>query len=132
MILEDLATFLESQGLATRGVDLWLHVSPDMPNECAILVEYAGDDPDWVMENRKADTENPRVQLGVRSEQPEVARLRAERMYQAMMTIRNDIINGTRYLWCRPVDSPTMIGRDDSGRFMATVNFMVQKELTSV
>ena len=132
MVCEELAAYLEAAGLATRNVDLWLHVAPDEPAELALIIEYAGDEPDWVHDKRQVDTEHTRVQVSVRSERPEVARLRVERLYQSLMMIKNEMLSGTRYIWCMPVDTPAMIGRNESGLFIATVNFRVQKELTSV
>ena len=132
MVVEELAVFLVSQGLAVMGTDTWLHVMPDEPNDAMSIIEYGGDEPDYIQENPKVDTENPRVQVAVRSMQPEVARLRAEMIYQSLMTIRNETLNGTRILWCQPVDTPAMLGRDESGRFLVTTNFRVLKELTNV
>ena len=132
MIVEELAAYLISQGLAELGVDTWLHVSPDEPDEQMTIIEYAGDEPDLVQNSRMVDTENPRVQIAVRSAQPDVARLRAERVYQSLMKINDEHLNGTRILQCVPVDNPALAGRDESGRFLVTVNFRVKKELTSV
>lgn len=96
------------------------------------IIEYAGDEPEYVQNERMVDTENPRVQIAVRSERADVARLRAERVYQSLMKIDNEILNGTRILQCVPVDNPALAGRDESGRYLVTVNFRVKKELTSV
>jgi hypothetical protein len=132
MIVEELAAYLTAQGLGTLNVDMWLHVSPDEPDEQMTIIEYAGDEPDYVQNERMVDTENPRVQIAVRSAQPQVARLRAELVYQSLMKIKNELVNGTRILQCVPVDNPALAGRDESGRFLVTTNFRVKKELTSV
>jgi hypothetical protein len=132
MVVEELAAFLVAQGLATLNVDLWLHVAPDEPDELAFIIEYAGDEPDYVQNDRSVELEHPRIQVGVRGSQPEVTRLRAERLYQSLMKIENESLSGTRYLSCLPIDTPAMIGRDESGRFLSTVNFRVEKELTNV
>ena len=132
MVVEELAAYLSAQGLGVLGTDMWLHVSPNEPDEQMTIIEYAGDEPEFTQNDRGVDTENPRVQIAVRSEQPEVARLLAEQVYQALMKIRNELLNGTRILWCRPIDVPALAGRDDSGRFLVTCNFNVKKELTNV
>ena len=132
MIVEELAAYLSAQGLGTLNTDMWLHVSPDEPDEQMTIIEYAGDEPDFVQNDRSVDTENPRVQIAVRSEEPQVARLRAERVYQSLMKIDNEVINGTRILQCVPIDTPALAGRDESGRFLVTANFRVKKELTNV
>jgi len=132
MVVEEVGAYLVAEGLAILGTDLFLHVLPDKPDEAASLINYLGDEPDYVQDGRKVDTENPRVQLAVRSMRPEVCRLRAEKMYQSLMQIRNQVLDGTRYLWLRPVNSPSMAGRDENGRFLTTVNFRISKELTSV
>lgn len=131
MIVEEIANYIDSRGFATLGTDLFMHVSPDEPNDVMAVIEYAGDDPEFVQDQLRVDIENSRVQIVVRSSQPEVGRALAEQVYQALMDIRNDVLSGTRILWCRPVDTPAMIGRDDSGRFLTTVNFRVKKELSS-
>ncbi len=132
MVTEELAAFLASQGLVDLGVDTWLHVIPDEPDDATSIIEYAGEEPEYIQDNPKVDLENPRVQVAVRSKQPEVARLRAERIYQSLMGIRNELLNGTRILWCQPIDTPALLGRDESGRFLVTTNFRVLKELTNV
>ena len=132
MVVEELAAYLVAKGLATLNADLWLHVAPDDPDELAFIIEYAGDEPDYVQNDRSVELEYPRVQIGVRGAQPEVTRLRAERLYQSLMKIDNESLSGTRYLSCIPVDTPAMIGRDESGRFLSTVNFRIEKELTNV
>lgn len=132
MVVEELAAYLTAQGLAILNTDTWLHVSPDEPDEQMTIIEYAGDEPEYIQNERRVDTENPRVQIAVRSGQPEVARLRAEQVYQSLMDIRNEVVDGTKILWCRPIDNPALVGRDESGRFLVTVNFSVKKELTNV
>jgi hypothetical protein len=132
MVVEELAAFLVAQGLATLKVDLWLHVAPDDPDDCAFIIEYAGDEPDFIQNDRMVEVERPRVQVTVRGEKPEVTRLRAERLYQSLMKIENESLSGTRYLSCIPIDTPAMIGRDESGRFLSTVNFRIEKELSNV
>jgi hypothetical protein len=132
MILDELAAHVVADGLGTLGVDFFLHVAPDDPEEITVLTEYAGDDPVWIQDDDKIEIENARVQLMTRSARPEVCRLQAERVYQSLMRIKNETLNGTRILWCQPVDTPAMLGRDDNGRFMTTANFRVAKELTSV
>lgn len=130
MILEELAAYLVSHGFGTMGVDLFLHVAPDKPDDLVVLIEYAGDEPLWVQEGPKVDLERPRVQLAARSVRPEVCRARAEAGYQLLMAIHNLVIDGTRILWCNPSDAPAMAGRDENGRFLTTVNFRVTKELS--
>lgn len=132
MIVEELASHLVTKGLAVLGTDTWLHVIPDDPDEAMSIIEYAGEEPEYIQENPSVDLENPRVQIAVRSQQPEVARLRAERVYQSLMAIRNEVLDGTRILWCQPIDTPALLGRDESGRFLVTTNFRVLKELTNV
>jgi hypothetical protein len=132
MVVEELAAFLVSQGLAVLSTDTWLHVMDEKPDEAMSIIEYAGEEPEYIQDNPKVDLENPRVQIAVRSIRPEVARLRAERVYQSLMAIRNETLNGTRILWCQPIDTPALLGRDESGRFLVTTNFRVLKELTNV
>lgn len=131
MALEDLAAHLVASGLGTLGSDLFLHVAPDKPDDLMVLVDYSGDPPDWVQEESKVEIENVRVQLMARSKQPQACKERADKAYQVLMEIQSSSIGGTRILWCKPVDAPAMIGRDENGRFMTTVNFRVAKELTS-
>jgi hypothetical protein len=132
MVVEELAAFLVAQGLAVLNADLWLHVMPDEPDDAAVIIEYAGDEPDYVQNDRKVELEHPRIQVAVRGELPEVTRLRAEQIYQSLMKIDNELLSGTRFLSCLPVDTPAMLGRDESGRFLSTINFRVEKELTHV
>lgn len=132
MVVEDIGQYLAANGIGTLSVDLFLHVSPDKPDDLVTVAEYSSDDPMFTQDQLAADHERPRVQVSARSLRPEDGRLVAERAYQILMEIHNEVINGTRYFWCRPVDSPAMVGRDENGRFVSTVNFRISKELTSV
>lgn len=132
MIVEDIGSYLQTNGLGTLSVDLFLHVAPDKPDESMSVVEYSSDPPDYIHDKQKVEVEYPRVQISCRSIHPEVGRLLAEKVYQLLMAIHNEVIGTTRYLWVMPVDSPAMVGRDENGRFITTVNFRVSKELSSV
>ena len=132
MVADDLALMLEVAGIGTVGTNIFKYVSPDEPDDLLVLVPYAGDEPDWVQDNAKVEAENPRVQVAGRGNRPEELTLLMERVYQTLMSIEGDIINGTYYQWCKPVDTPSIIGRDESGRHLATVNFRVKKGLTNV
>lgn len=132
MVADDLALRLEQAGIGTVGTDIFKYVSPDGPDAQLTIIPYSGDEPDRVQEKRKVEAENPRVQVAARGDRPEEVTLLIERAYQALMVIENEVINGVYYQWCDPVDTPSIIGRDESGRHLATVNFRVKKELTSV
>lgn len=132
MIVEDIGAYLQAYGIGTLGVDLFLHVTPDKPEDSVTIVEYSSDPPEYIHDKQKVEVELPRVQVSARSMRPEVGRLKAEQIYQLLMAIHNEVIGTTRYLWCMPVDSPAMVGRDENGRFLSTVNFRVSKELSSV
>ena len=131
MVTEELASVIVTNGLGTLGTDLFLHVAPNEPDDLVVLVEYAGDDPEYIQETVDVHLEAPRIQVGVRNTSANLARAKAEDIYRALMRIRNESIQGTRYMWCRPVDTPSLVGRDDSNRFLVTVNFRVKKELTN-
>lgn len=132
MVVDEIGAYLAANGIGTLAVDLFKHVAPDKPDELTIVTEYAGDDPGWVQDAGLIEVENSRVQIACRAIRPEVCRETAERAYQLLMAIHNNVLSGTRILWCMPVDTPSMIGRDENGRFMTTVNFRVAKELSSV
>jgi hypothetical protein len=132
MIVEDIGAYLQANGIGTLSVDLFLHVAPDKPDDLMSVTEYSSDPPQYIHDKAKVEIELPRIQIAARSMRPEVGRLKAERAYQLLMAIHNGIIGTTRYLWCQPVDSPAMVGRDENGRFITTVNFRVSKELSSV
>ena len=69
MMLNDIGTYLQYQGIGTLGADLFLGLMPDQPDNCIALFEYAGSPPDlhW-------NGEYPGLQVRVRNKSYAAAR----------------------------------------------------------
>jgi len=128
MLVEDIAGRLVIAGHGTIGTDLFMHMMPEEPDECIAIFAYEGEAPRYVHDQVAFDTEAPRIQVMIRSAQPNTAYETAYAVLYSLETIRNEVINGVRYLTVKPTTSPEIIERDGNGLYLAVVNFMAEKE----
>jgi len=129
MLLSEIALYLEMQGVAVRGQNVWAGEIPvNAPSDIAIaLYETGGGPPLFVHNQNQRRVESAGVQAIVRATDYEVGRAKAEEIVRAL-TFRDRILSGVRYLSMVPVQSPIDIGRDGNERHRLSVNFDVMKE----
>jgi|GEM_PF-956819 len=140
MLLDEVGAYLQAEGLGTLGTDLFLGMLPvDAPNgsppgEVTALYETPGFPAQYVHSTVGADWEQPVLQIVVRGEPYDYApaRLQAERIWVALSQIRNQVLSGTFYLWCQPLQSVSpVIGPDDYGRPRMSAQFRIGKALSA-
>ena len=123
-MIRDIAQLLQSGGIGTLGVDLFLGQLPDSPDNCVAVFEYAGSPPDlhW-------DGEYPGVQVLVRNKSYEAGRAKIEAAKNVLHGVSETIVNNHRYLLIRANQSPFFLERDASNRAVFACNFSVIKEV---
>ena len=123
MILDDLATHLQAQGVGTVSVDIFKGQLPDQPDNCVALFEYGGEGMPlhW-------SGEFPSVQVRVRNKSYSTGRAKIEAVVTALHGLTEHIAGATRYLLLQAKQSPASIGRDQNNRQEFVVNFSVIKE----
>jgi hypothetical protein len=122
MLLDDIATYLQSQGVGAVGTDLFNGSLPDEPDNCVALFEYAGSPPDlhW-------NGEYPGLQVRVRNTSYPAARAKIETVITKLHGLTETMLSDTRYLLIRANQSPESLGQDASNRVELVVNFSIIK-----
>ena len=115
-LLEDLATRLETAGIASLGTTLFLGWMPDSPDGVLSLHETAGFAPLYTHNAPSPAIERPGLQVLARDATYTDARARIQAAYDVLAAL-------TDYLAIRPVQMPFAIGRDERNRPMFSVNF---------
>lgn len=123
MMLNDIGGYLQAQGAGTLGVDMYLGLMPDQPDNCVALFEYAGSPPDlhW-------NGEYPGLQVRVRNKSYAVARSKIGEIVQKLHGLHEQTLSGTRYLLIRARGTPEILKRDANNRVELFVNFEIIKE----
>ncbi len=123
MMLNEIGTYLQSQGTGTLGADLFLGLMPDQPDNCIALFEYAGSPPDlhW-------PGEYPGLQVRVRNKSYAAGRAKIEEVVTELHGLHETVLGGTRYLLVKARGSPEVLKRDANNRVELFVNFEIIKE----
>ena len=122
-MLNEIGTYLQTQGKGTVGTDIFLGLMPDEPDNCIALFEYAGSPPDlhW-------NGEYPGLQVRVRNTSYAAARTKIGEAMTALHGLHEQTISGTRYLLIKARGSPEVLKRDNNNRVELFVNFEIMKE----
>ena len=123
MMLKEIGTHLQSQGIGTLGTNLFLGLMPDQPDNCIALFEYAGSPPDlhW-------SGEYPGLQVRVRDKSYPAGRAKIEQIVRILHGLHETVLDGTRYLLIKARGSPEVLKRDANNRVELFVNFEIIKE----
>jgi len=122
-MLNDIGTYLQSQGIGTLGIDLFLGLMPDQPDNSIALFEYAGSPPDlhW-------NGEYPGLQVRVRNKSYAAGRAKIDEVRKALHGLHETELSGTRYLLIKARGSPEILKRDNNNRTEWFINFEIIKE----
>lgn len=126
----DIAEYLEDQGMGTVGTDIFIGRLHDTPDDCITVYAYAGEEPD-----RAWNGEYPRLQIIVRRKTLEApaggvdAYARAYQVFNLFRNKPNLTMNGTLYRWIHPLHSPAQMGFDANKRPLIVMNFRIIKSV---
>lgn len=123
-MLDDIAAKLAAESVGTVGTDIFIGVMPDTPDDCLVLNEYGGEAPDLI----GTYVERPNCQVRVRNDEYTTGRAKCASVIEALHTLGDTTLSGTRYLWVQARQSPIYLGRDEKKRHEWSVNFAVVKE----
>lgn len=122
MMLDDIATLLQTEGLGTVGTTIFKGHRPPTPDQCLTLYQYAGNPPRLV---QGARYEYPGLQVWARSQDPSLPISMLEAVIDALHGITDYQTAYARYLIFVARQSPEAMGQDDLGRTEYVVNFRV-------
>jgi len=129
-VADEIAAFLEAQGLGVLAVDLFAGTLPNDPPVCGSVQEYAGAPPEFGFGFAGVNFETAAVQVLFRGEPHDYRgpRVKAEAAYRALAAIAAQPLSGTFYHHIHPQHSPFPLGRDDAERVMIVCSYLCEKE----
>lgn len=130
MLLDEIASYLASQGVGTEGVDLFKSLMPDEPSNCVALYDYGGSPPAMTLGAGAAQWEEPRIQVVARATTYSAARTKIGDVFTVLHSLLNTTLSGTLYISIEAVQSPFLLDRDESGRVRCACNFHIRKVLS--
>ena len=124
MLLDELASHLQSAGIGTVGTTLFKGALPlDTPHVAVqdalvALIETAGLPPVQTLEQPPSRYEQPVVQIVSRGVPYGYvhARQKAQDAWEALDGLGNVTLSGTRYLWIHALQSPFWLRSDELNR----------------
>lgn len=125
MLLDDIALYLQQQGVGVVGTDIFKGQLPASPDDCIALFEYAGEPQDLT----DANLEYPGLQVLVRNKSYPAGRQKIEQAVRVLHGVSEQVINNVRYLLIQARQSPFLLERDENGRAVFVVNFRIIKEV---
>lgn len=128
MLLDDIATYLQAQGVGTVNADIFKGYYPDKPDNLVVLFEYAGEATEMTMGTGDPIIERPGLQVRVRDKSYSAGRSKIALAVTALHGLANVVLGGKRYLLIRANQSPESLGLDANNRSEFVVNFSVLKE----
>lgn len=137
MLLDDIGDYLSSQGIGTVGTDIFKGFLPEATTAAVALYETGGRGPDVAMGagpiGSTVAMEWPRVQVVCRADEYDyaTARSKAHDIFKLLHGMPARVINSTSYQWAAAVQSPYLMGRDESNRVLISCNYDVAKALSS-
>lgn len=130
-LLEDVATFLASNGCGTVGTTIWRGQMPDDCNAGLSIHEYGGAEPDYTLLVSGIYIERPRFQVYCRHTVRATCRALIETAYVALSKVVNQTLTATTYLRVEPLQQPFSLEppQDAQGRWEWRCNFQAEKGL---
>lgn len=123
-VIQDIGSVIAGAALATPGTDLFLWSQPDQPDALVALFDYPGVSGEYEQDQPAPAIEYPRFTVNVRDPHPAIAESRSRTIEAALVVIRNQEINGARYLAVRRLGSGgQMTGRDSSDRYTYVTSY---------
>lgn len=126
MMLTDIGGYIATSMSLTAGNGLFLNWQPESPDQIVVLTDYLHDMPDITMRGTSPLSEHPRLQLLVRDLPMEVVQCesRCRTAYGYICAIQDMSLGSKRYT-AIPMQTPTMVGRDEQQRVLYVCNFQV-------
>lgn len=120
MLLDDIAYYIEQQGRGTVGTDIFVSQLRDEPDNCTILYDTGGVEPDHYLPNA-----NPTFQVYVRNADYATGKTLIDNIVEDFEMLANETLKtgGKYFYYILVMGEAAHIGRDKSGRDEFTVNF---------
>lgn len=121
MIINEVAEYLEEEGIATKGTDLFISRQSDTPDDQIVVYNTGGLEPD-----RYIPTADPTFQILVRNKNYQTGQGKVDSIVTALHQLANSYLeeSETYFYYVFLMNEPSHIGRDDKGRHEWSINFI--------
>ncbi len=127
-VARDIASLLETSSisLGTFATDLFVGGMPPSPDDIITCFDTGGYEP-----APNYSFERPTVQVMVRNKSYEEGFDLAQEIFDALNGLYEEVVGSYRYLAIWVQNGPNCIGKDDSNRWLFTVNLRIHRSKTS-
>ena len=126
--IDNLATYLQTQGHGTVGSDLFKGSSPDSPNDLITVVDTGGIPNE--LNFRGAGLEVATVQVLCRNKRQEVARDKLTAISDDLHQLVNTNLGTYTIISALAQDRPAVLNRDDKERWRLVTNYLIRYRLS--
>jgi hypothetical protein len=122
-LITNLATYLQAQGIATGGTDLFIGKMPEVDN-CILLDQTGGIEPDTYL-----PVEKPTIQVTVRNTDYTDGMDKLKTVYDLLHQKKDSLVlesGGVDVMIVSALNEPSHIGEDENSRHLFTCSFIFQ------
>jgi hypothetical protein len=119
-MLDDLATYLQTSLVGTKGTTIFEGSMPDSPDSCICLYETGGFKPEI-----KSRIDYPTFQVITRNTSYSTGRAKAISVQTALHGLTETTIGSSRFLLIQAMQSPACLGQDERNRWEWSQNFKI-------
>jgi len=134
MLLDEVASYLDTEGLGTVGTDIFKGLLPDTPDACVALIETGGQASENVLSSAVGAPawEAPSFQVICRAGRRDysTARTKANDVFKKLDGLVNTTLSSVRYLSIFAIQAPFALPRDDQERPLLAFNCAVKKDVS--
>ena len=113
---QDMAEYLESQGVVTIGTDFFVGELPAGVGNGGVITQYPGGEPELTCGSTGITVDMPRFQIRFRHATEATAISKAESAATELAKIKNQTVNGTRYRSVTVLQTPGLLYRDENNK----------------
>lgn len=124
---QELAEYLESQGVGTVGTDLFVGEMPAGVVNAMVITQYPGAPPELTCGSAGWTLEISRLQFRARNTDEATALTKCKLAATALSKVKNQVIEGVRYRSVTVLQSPGLLFRDDGNRPNCGFNIEAEK-----
>jgi hypothetical protein len=119
-LVEELATFLQNESVATKGTNLFIGYAPDTPDALTVLYETTTI-PDFYL-----PWHTYTIQVLTRAKTYKVAKEKGEAVYHLLYMRHGELVTGgIAVQQVKALQRPTSIGQDDKQRYVFSHNYEI-------
>lgn len=123
-LVENLATYLQTQGIGTKATDIFVGMMPDIPDNCIMIDQTGGVAPD-----RYLPVSQPTIQISVRNSSYLDGLDKAKAIYNLLHKEDDALVleaSGVDVMVIDAMGEPAHIGQDTNSRHLFSMNFAIK------